>query len=135
MRNIVGLGHEIDSQTFTSLFRLGLPPSGVGRPSRYLAALFWRRPFPSGLSADLPSLTAEAGKQRSHAFGQLRTLLGLAHSSSLAVQEALMQADNKRNGALDMQEPVLHNNSGFVTRCANFGTAGSRDCKPICANL
>ena len=61
------------------LFRLGLVPSGVGCLSCYLTTLFWRRPFPSGLSADLPALTAETGKQCSHAFGQATTLLGLAH--------------------------------------------------------
>ena len=61
------------------LFRLGLVPSGVGCLSCYLATLFWRRPFPSGLSADLPALTAEASKQCSHAFGQSTTFLGLAH--------------------------------------------------------
>jgi hypothetical protein len=61
------------------LFRLGLVPSGIGCLSCYLATLFWRRPFPSGLSADLPALTAESSKQCSHAFGQSTTFLGLAH--------------------------------------------------------
>jgi len=61
------------------LFRLGLVPSGVGCLSCYLATLFWCRPFPSGLSADLPALAAETGKQCSHAFGQATTFLGLAH--------------------------------------------------------
>ena len=66
------------------LFRLGLVPSGVGCLSCDLATLFWCRPFPSGLSADLPALAAETGKQCSHAFGQATTFLGLAHEQQFS---------------------------------------------------